>query len=136
VEKGLTVKVEVPGDLPDVFVDEVRISQVLRNLVSNAVIFSPRGGSITLAACPVGRLQREVEFAVTDMGPGIADADLPYIFERFYRSDRSRTRATGGAGLGLTIARKLVEAHGGTIRAESELGQGACFRFTVSAAQT
>jgi signal transduction histidine kinase len=68
---------------------------------------------------------------VVDTGPGIAAADLPYVFERFYRVDKSRARSTGGAGLGLTIAKRLVEAHGGTMEATSELGEGSCFSFTL-----
>ena len=132
--KGIEMVVDAPDDLPEVVVDEGRISQVLRNLVSNAVAFSPVGGRITLAARYVGAPFRAVEITVTDEGPGIAAGDLPYVFERFYRSDRSRARATGGAGLGLTIAKGLVEAHGGTIRAESEPGRGARFRFTLPAA--
>lgn len=134
-EKGIDVVVEAPDDLPEVVVDEGRISQVLRNLVSNAVAFSPRGGRISLEARCVDRPHKAVEIVVTDAGPGIAKDDLPYVFERFYRSDRSRARATGGAGLGLTIAKELVEAHGGAIRAESEPGRGACFRFTLPISQ-
>jgi signal transduction histidine kinase len=68
---------------------------------------------------------------VTDTGEGIPAEDLPNIFERFYRVDKSRTRATGGTGLGLTIAKRLIEAHGGKIEAQSELGKGSCFAFTV-----
>ncbi len=130
-EKGIDVVVEVPDDLPEVTVDVGRINQVLRNLVSNAVLYSPRGGRITLSAHLVDKPHQAVEIAVADTGPGIARDDLPYVFERFYRSDRSRTRATGGAGLGLTIAKELVEAHGGTLRAESEPGYGARFCFTL-----
>jgi len=72
-----------------------------------------------------------LEIAVADSGSGIASEDLPFIFERFYRADKSRARASGGAGLGLTVAKYLVEAHGGSIRAESEYGQGAKFAFTL-----
>ncbi len=73
----------------------------------------------------------QVQVAVTDTGEGIPPEDLPYIFERFYRVDKSRTRGTGGSGLGLTIAKRLVEAHGGKIEAQSEPGKGSRFSFTV-----
>jgi len=76
-----------------------------------------------------------IRLSVTDTGEGIAPEDLPYIFERYYRADRSRGRTTGGSGLGLTIAKRLVEAHGGTIGVESKLGEGSRFWFTVPVAQ-
>ena len=77
-----------------------------------------------------------VKVSVTDTGEGIPAEDLPYIFERFYRVDKSRTRATGGSGLGLTIAKRLVETHGGTIEVQSEVGKGSRFIFTVPASPT
>jgi len=127
-QKGVRCVVEAPGDLPPVRVDQARISQVLSNLVRNSLMHAPEGGDITVEAAPAGS---EVVFAVRDTGPGIAEDELPYIFERFYRTDHSRTRATGGAGLGLSIAKSLVEAHGGRIWAESEKGVGTVVRFTV-----
>ncbi|MBI2908557.1 MAG: HAMP domain-containing protein [Chloroflexi bacterium] len=129
--KGVQVVVEADPDLPNVFVDEARIGQVLRNLLSNAISFTPGGGRITLSAKRLGGPEKAVEIAVEDTGPGIDPADLPYIFERFYRADASRTRTSGGAGLGLTIAKELVEAHGGTIRVDSDPGKGASFRLTL-----
>ncbi|MFH1486751.1 MAG: HAMP domain-containing sensor histidine kinase, partial [Chloroflexota bacterium] len=132
--KGVEVVVDASPDLPNVLVDEARIGQVLRNLLSNAIAFTPNGGRITLSAKYLGGAGKAVEVTVADTGPGIPQADLPYIFERFYRSDTARTRTTGGAGLGLTIAKQLVEAHGGSIQAESEPGKGACFRFTIPTA--
>ena len=134
-EKGLEVAVESAPGLPDVVVDEGRIGQVLRNLVANAVAFTPPGGRVTLSARYSAGAAPFVELAVADNGPGIAQEDLPFVFERFYRADKSRTRTSGGAGLGLTIAKQLVAAHGGAIRVESEPGKGACFRFTLPAAQ-
>jgi len=130
-EKNIEMVVEATPGLPDITVDEGRIRQVLRNLVSNAIASTPRGGRITLSANRVDVPEKAVVMAVEDTGPGIAAEDLPYVFERFYRADKSRTRATGGAGLGLTIAKQLVEAHGGAISAESEPGRGACFRFVL-----
>jgi signal transduction histidine kinase len=126
--KGLTVAADLPGDLPPVNIDSQRIRQVLNNLLENAVAHTPAGGRINITA-----RQREgrIYLSVADTGEGIPAADLPYIFERFYRVDRSRTRATGGSGLGLTIARRLVEAHGGTIQVESQPGRGSVFTFDV-----
>jgi signal transduction histidine kinase len=126
--KGLTVKAELPPGLPEVNVDAHRIGQVLRNLLDNAVAHTPGGGSVTLTAVNMGD---EMKIRVTDTGEGIPPDDLPNIFERFYRVDRSRTRSTGGTGLGLTITRRLVEAHGGRIEAESDPGRGSTFTITL-----
>ncbi|MHB1417518.1 MAG: sensor histidine kinase, partial [Chloroflexota bacterium] len=89
---------------------------------------TPAGGLVTVSA---HEGEGAVLVGVADTGAGIAAEDLPYVFERFYRADRSRARATGGAGLGLTIAKKMVEAHGGRIRAESRIDQGATFTFSL-----
>ncbi|UCC63982.1 MAG: HAMP domain-containing protein, partial [Anaerolineae bacterium] len=107
-EIALTNRVEV--DLPPVRGDEQRLRQVLNNLLSNALRYTPAGGRIEISARATDGW---IEVAVADSGPGIASDDLPHIFERFYRDDRSRARRSGGTGLGLSIARKLVEAHGG-----------------------
>jgi signal transduction histidine kinase len=109
-------------------IDSYQISQVLRNLLDNAVAHTAKGDSITVTAEQQGKW---IEVAVTDTGEGIPAEDLPNIFERFYRVDKSRARATGGSGLGLTIAKRLVEAHGGQIEAQSELGKGSRFTFTI-----
>jgi signal transduction histidine kinase len=109
-------------------VDGPKINRVLANLVGNAIRYTPAGGKVIVEVTPGAT---ELAVAVCDTGPGIAPADLERVFERFYRGERSRSRATGGAGLGLAIARGLVEAHGGRIWAESAPGQGACFRFTL-----
>lgn len=126
--KGITLKTDVPGDLPPVSIDRNRILEVLRNLIENAVVNTNKGGTITVSAW---RESNWVKVAVTDTGTGIAPEDIKNIFERFYRVDKSRTRATGGHGLGLTIAKRLIEAHGGTIEAQSELGKGSRFTFSV-----
>jgi len=97
------------------------------NLLENAVRYSPDGSTIEVAVARNNGGPAQVTFQ--DHGPGIPPQDLPHVFERFYRGDRSRTRATGGFGLGLAIAKALVEAYGGTISAESELGRGT--RMTV-----
>jgi signal transduction histidine kinase len=109
-------------------VDPERIGQVLRNLLSNAITHTPEGGRIGVELKDQGD---ELRVTVSDTGIGIPAEDLPYVFERFYRVDHSRVRATGGAGLGLTIAKRLVEAHGGAISVESELGKGSRFSFTL-----
>jgi signal transduction histidine kinase len=118
-----------PG-LPTVDIDAERIGQVLRNLLNNAAAYTPKGGRVAISA---RHSDGYVEVSVADSGIGIAPEDLPYVFERFYRADRSRARATGGAGLGLAIAKQLVEAHGGRIWVESDLGQGTKFTFTLPA---
>ncbi len=127
-ERELRLETNLSDGLPLVEVDAERIGQVLRNLLSNAKAHTPRGGTVTISA---RQTQGWIEVTVADSGAGIAAENLTYVFERFYRADKSRTRATGGAGLGLTIARQIVEAHGGQIKAESEPGQGARFTFTI-----
>jgi len=126
--KGLLVSTSLPDRLSPVNIDYHRISQALRNLLENAVVHTTKGGTITVAA---KQQENWVEVSVTDTGEGIPTEDLPNIFERFYRVDKSRARATGGSGLGLTIAKRLVEAHGGKIKVQSEMGKGSCFTFTI-----
>jgi signal transduction histidine kinase len=108
--------------------DVQRMGRVLNNLVSNALRHTPPGGLVSI------RAEREAGFVrvtVQDSGEGIPSEDLSHVFERFYRGDKSRSRATGGAGLGLAIAKGIVEAHGGSIAVQSQPGQGATFTFTV-----
>jgi signal transduction histidine kinase len=131
--EGVALRVDLSEDLPLVDVDPRRIGQVLRNLLDNGLTHTRPGGEILVDA----RAGDEwVEVGVRDTGAGIAAEDLPHVFERFYRADRSRSRATGGAGLGLAIARQLVEAHGGRIEVESEIGQGTRFTFTLPVAES
>ncbi|MGQ9555561.1 MAG: sensor histidine kinase [Anaerolineae bacterium] len=130
--KGLTVRVDLPLDLPLVNADPERVGQVLRNLLNNAVAHTPPGGEVTVTA---RRGNQEIAIAVRDTGSGIGPEHLPYVFDRFYRVDRSRARQTGGAGLGLAIVKQLVVAHGGSVSAESELGKGSVFTFTLPLAQ-
>ncbi len=130
-EKGVALETDVPSDLPPVRVDEDRIGQVLLNLVGNALQYTPSGGQVRLAARREGN---RVRFSVEDTGVGIPPEHLPHIFERFYRVDKSRSRAGGGSGIGLTIARHLVEAHGGQIQAASDgPGQGSTFSIILPA---
>ena len=104
---------------------------MLFNLVDNAVRFTPAGGAVTVSA---QRHNGSVEVRVADTGVGIPPEHLPRLFERFYRVDPSRSREDGGTGIGLAIARSVVEAHGGHIRAESELGAGSVFTFDLPVA--
>jgi signal transduction histidine kinase len=126
--KGVSLRAEIPSDLPLVCVDPARLGQVLRNLLSNALLHTPPGGTITV----LGQAQaEEVLISVSDTGSGVRPEDLPYVFDRFYRADKSRARQTGGAGLGLAIVKQLVLAHGGTVSASSVPGQGSTFTFTI-----
>lgn len=126
--KGVSLSTDLGGEIPPVSVDSQRMAQVLHNLLDNAVAHTESGGQVTVSAM---RKDEWIEVAVIDTGEGIPDEDLPNIFERFYRVDKSRARATGGSGLGLTIAKRLVEAHGGSIEVRSELGKGSRFTFTL-----
>jgi signal transduction histidine kinase len=130
--RKLSLSVELPADLPLVNIDWQRVNQVLHNILENAVAHTPKGGTINVAASGKGKW---VEVSVSDTGEGIPAEDLPHIFERFYRVDKSRARATGGSGLGLTIAKRLIEAHGGTIAVQSKLGEGSRFSFTLPIAE-
>jgi two-component system OmpR family sensor kinase/two-component system sensor histidine kinase BaeS len=148
--QGVALHVEAAGDLPQIDADPQRMAQVLANLVANALRYTPAGGEITLCAeqetkderrktSDEGNLMQSlvlrpsslVIFRVRDTGQGIAPEDLPHVFDRFYRADRSRTRGSGGAGLGLAITRQIVAAHGGLIWAESELGHGTTINIAL-----
>jgi len=125
---GVALTCDVPASGPDVRADAQRLSQVLGNLLSNALRHTPAGGAVTVRAWDDGRAAR---VSVRDTGEGIAPEDLPHLFERFYRTDPARARADGGTGLGLAIARHWVQAHGGTIAVESQVGTGATFTVTL-----
>lgn len=127
-EKAQSLECEVPEELPPLFVDHQRALQVLNNLIGNAIKFTPEGGRITVRAEPVAA---EVLFSVTDTGPGIPPEELPLLFERFWQAKKVK----GGAGLGLAIAKGIVEAHGGRIWVESKLGVGSTFYFTLPVAR-
>ena len=130
-ETGVSVEGEVPPDLPPVYADRERVHQVLFNLLDNAVRFTPPGGHVVVRA---SRRNGNCEIRVEDTGSGIAPEHLPRLFERFYRVDPARSRDDGGTGIGLAIARSVVEAHGGRIRAESEVGKGSVFTFELPVA--
>lgn len=125
-DKGITIATHVAPDAETVLGDERRLEQAIQNLVANAVRHTPRGGRITLSSCR----DEALHIGVEDTGPGIPPEHLPRIFDRFYRVDVARDQASGGTGLGLSIVRAIVQAHGGTVRAENVPGGGA--RFTLS----
>lgn len=126
-QKQITVITDAQN-VSEVIADPDRINQVLDNLMHNAIRHTPDGGQIELAAqtCAEG-----VQLSVKDSGPGIAAEDVPHIFSRFYRADKSRRRQEGGSGLGLAIAKSIVERHNGRIWAESVPGEGTTFHFTL-----
>ena len=126
--KGVAVSIDLPAEFPLVDLDKTRIAQVVGNLVENAIRHTPSGGNVTVSA----RLEdSRAVITVVDSGEGISPEALPYVFERFYRVDPSRARTTGGVGLGLTIAKQLIEAHGGSLRATSTVGKGTRFSFDL-----
>ncbi|MCU0520158.1 MAG: ATP-binding protein [Anaerolineae bacterium] len=128
--RGVALRVEVDGDLPQVSVDQDRMAQIFGNLLTNAIRHTPEGGSIILRARQ-GR--GRVVFSVEDTGTGIAEADLPYVFERFYRGDPARQQNADESGLGLAIVKSLVEAHGGTVAIASAPGSGTTFTIDLFA---
>jgi histidine kinase len=128
-EKDVGLDVAIPPELPEVLADEDRLGQVLLNLLGNALQYTPSGGRVWVTANQRGA---EIEIAVRDTGIGIPLEHLQNLFTRFYRVDKSRSRAGGGSGIGLTIAKHLVEAHGGRIWTESGgTGKGSTFSFTL-----
>jgi len=131
-EKGVALQIDAASGLPAILADSDRVAQVLTNLLGNALQYTPPGGRVEVHLRP---LDGAVVIAVRDTGIGIPPEHLPHVFDRFYRVDRSRARASGGSGIGLTIVRHLVEAHGGTVRAESAgPGRGSTFTVTLPAA--
>ena len=129
--QGVAIELEAPSDLPEAEADPGRIEQVLDNLMSNALRFTPAGGRLVLSAEANGD---KVSLRVEDSGAGIPSEELPYIFERFYRADKARQRHEGETGLGLAIARSIVEAHGGSVSVESTLGKGTIFTIALPTA--
>jgi len=128
-DKNIQLVTDVEPGLPNLFVDKDRIIQVLTNLVGNALQYTPNGGKVSIS---VRREKSEILFAVKDTGIGISTEQLTFIFNRFYRTDKSRNRASGGSGIGLTIAKALVQAHQGKIWAESNgEGKGSTFSFLI-----
>ncbi|MDN5346799.1 MAG: two-component system, OmpR family, sensor histidine kinase ResE [Clostridia bacterium] len=129
--KGLKLEVKVEGEVPSLYGDPARLEQALANLLANAQQYTPGGGQVVVR---VRREGKEVAFSVADTGVGIPPEELPYIWERFYRVDRSRSRRDGGSGLGLAMVKALVEAHGGRAEATSQVGKGSTFTLYLPAA--
>ncbi|ATW28047.1 HAMP domain-containing sensor histidine kinase [Candidatus Formimonas warabiya] len=126
VKKGVTLNYS--GGEEGIRADKDKMNQVLSNLLSNALKYTPAGGQVDVS---VKGTLHTVEVIVKDNGTGIAEDDLPFIYERFYRADKSRTRLTGGSGIGLTITRSIVEAHKGKIEVGSKLNEGSEFRVIL-----
>ncbi|HEY6654976.1 MAG TPA: HAMP domain-containing sensor histidine kinase [Solirubrobacterales bacterium] len=131
-ERDQNFTVSVEKEVPDIEADPDRIAQVLANLLTNANKYAPEGAQVGLAATRVGE---EVEFAVSDNGPGLGEEELDHVFDRFWRAQSGETQEVGGTGLGLAIAKSLVELHGGAISANSTQGEGATFRFVLPIAK-
>jgi two-component system phosphate regulon sensor histidine kinase PhoR len=126
---GHQIAVSCPADLGPVSADEEKLLQVFGNLLENALKYTPKGTRLELGGRSLG--ENEIECFVADNGPGIPPADLPHIFERFYRVDKGRSRETGGTGLGLSIVKHIVQMHGGRVWAESQEGQGLTIRLRL-----
>lgn len=138
LQKQIKFEVNIQANLAPVWIDADRITQVLNNLITNAMRYTSQNGVITVSAAPVPDQPDFIQIMVDDTGAGIPADTLPYIFERFYRADKSRARSSGGSGLGLTIVKQLVEMHGGEVNAESPIftnenqqGYGTRISFTV-----
>jgi two-component system phosphate regulon sensor histidine kinase PhoR len=127
-EKNLHAIVDLAPGLPSVRADASRIQEILYNLLENAVKYSPKNGEIRLG---VERREKEIALSVSDHGPGISKEDLPRVFERFYRADKSRSDDKGGTGLGLAIVKHIAQLHGGRVEAESEPGRGTTIRVML-----
>jgi signal transduction histidine kinase len=139
-QKGLKMEQVVPPSLPRILVDRTQIQKVFYNLLGNAIKFTPAGGEITVVIRPVYNdlpdaqspaSLNHIEVDVNDTGIGIPKPDLSRIFEKFHRVDSTLTAGTPGTGLGLSICREIIEAHGGRIWVESEVGKGSQFHFAL-----
>lgn len=128
MKEGLTLTLDINGEIPELKIDVNYIDQVISNLLDNAIKYTPSGGKIEVKVEDIGKM---VKVSVKDTGIGIAKEDLPRIFERFYRGDKSRSPSLGGIGLGLSIVKHIVEAHGGNVGVDSEIGKGSTFYFTL-----
>ena len=126
-ENGIELECSAGGNMK-IMGDQVKLEQVIYNVIDNAIKYTPRGGEVH---CFLSRSSRMAVIRIQDTGEGIPAADLPHIFDRFYRVDKARSRATGGTGLGLSIVKQIVLAHGGTITPESTLGKGTTFTIQL-----
>jgi signal transduction histidine kinase len=128
LRKHIQLACHVSEDSPTALVDYNEFKKMMKHLILNGLNYTPEGGSVSVR---IRTDDQNIIIEVIDTGAGIASLDLPHIFDRFYRADRARGVDSGGTGLGLTIARKIVQAHSGTIEAESELGRGSTFRVSI-----
>lgn len=126
--KNKNLSVSIRGNASEVYADQDQISQVMFNLISNAVKYTQTSGEIKIT---VSETNDSIVFCVEDNGIGIAENDIPFIFERFYRGDKSRNRNTGGNGIGLAIVKAIITDHGGRIEVESRLNKGSCFMVSL-----
>ena len=129
-DKGITLSVILPGELPKALGDRDRLEQVMVNLLDNAIKYTPSGGKVKVSACQEdGFIRVDVE----DTGIGIPEGDISRIFERFYRVDKARSRELGGTGLGLAIVKHIIQGHNGRLHVESAPGKGSVFSFFIRA---
>jgi signal transduction histidine kinase len=133
IDSPTLLKLDCPNELPLVMADAERVEQILVNLIGNALRYTPSGYVLLRATVESGK--DFLWISVKDTGHGISQEDLPHVFERFWRSDRSRDRNSGGTGIGLAISRRLVELQKGRITVESELGKGSTFQFSLPIAK-
>ncbi len=126
-DREISLGLAIPKTLPPLVADPDRLRQVVQNLMDNALRYTPRGGAVRIA---LRAENGDIRLSVADTGQGIEPADLPHIFDHFYRADQSRTRSSGGMGLGLSIVKSLVEAHHGRVTVESNPGSGSTFTVT------
>jgi signal transduction histidine kinase len=136
-QNGIHLQIDIPENLPKIWIDADRITQVLNNLIGNALRYTPQDGKISVSASKSPSSPGTIQISVTDTGPGIDPEALPFVFDRFYRADQSRARNNGGSGLGLAIVKQLVEAHGGKVEATSPVflnpdEQGHGTRITIT----
>jgi two-component system, OmpR family, sensor histidine kinase BaeS len=127
--KNIQLSIVVKSKIPEIEIDPIRIEQVIGNLVSNAIRYSTNNETIKV---DFQFINQQIIVKVIDSGEGISPEELPYIFERFYRSDKARSRVSGGIGLGLAIAKGFVEMHGGTIEAANNQEKGSTFKFSLT----
>ena len=132
-EKGLSVEVSFAAKETMVYADQDKISRVLHNLMSNAIKFSRENGTIEIETTFSGK--NKVLVSIRDHGAGISEEDQKYIFDRFYKADATRNQDKTGAGLGLSIVREFVQAHGETVAVKSKVGEGSAFLFTLKLAK-
>jgi len=129
LERNVSLREELMPT-PNILMDSRRISQVLYNLLTNAIRYTPENGEVSIGARIVARNNRDwLQIDISDNGCGIAEEDLPFVFEHFYRADKARDKKSGGSGIGLAIVKQLVEIHGGSVEVHSTLGKGS--RFSV-----